>query len=294
MIFRNVQYYFSEAFSNMTRSAFVSIATIMTIAISLIILGGFFLLLVNITSLTNNIASNFEIVAYLRKDLSQAQIAILKTKLLYIDEVEDVKFISKEEALLKMKKNLSSKINIEDILPENPLPDSMTIKVTKPEYIGKVARQVEKFKEIEKIKYGQEFLSKLMKLSRDLRVAGIIVGIFLGIGTMLLVTNTIKLAIFSKRKEIRIMQLVGATDWFIRWPYLLEGIIHGAFGAMISIFVLVFSYLYLISYIQKSLPFIPVLTDVMMLVNLSCVIFASGILLGLLGSMMAVGKFLVE
>lgn len=294
MIFRNLQHYFSEATSNIVRSAFVSISTIVTIAISLIILGGFFLLIINITSLTNNVASNFEIVAYLNEDIDQTQIAILKTKLLNISGIEDIKLISKDEALNKMKQDLSSKINIEDILHENPLPDSFVIKVTNPENIERIARQIKKFKEIEKIKYGQEFLSKLMKLNRDLRFAGIIVGIFLGIGTMLLITNTIKLAIFSKRKEIKIMQLVGATDWFIRWPYLLEGMIQGIIGAIISIITLTFSYLYLVSYVQKSLPFVPILSDIGILINLSCILFASGILLGLLGSTMAVGKFLIE
>lgn len=294
MNFRNIHHYFSEALENLGKNILVSVAAILTVAISLTILGGFLLVLINIRTLANSVANNFEVVVYLKEDTVDAQVAVLRNKFLYIEGVEKVNFISRQVALNKMKEDLKEKINIEDILPYNPLPHSLVIKVDKAENIEKIIPQIKKEPEVEKIKYGRELLTKLLGLIQIIKIAGIAVGIFLGAGTMLLITNTIKLAVFARRKEIKIMQLVGATDWFMRWPFLLEGMFQGIIGATLSVGILISSYLYLASYLQKVLPFIPIISDISVLINLSLIIFSSGTLLGILGSMMAVGKFSVE
>lgn len=294
MNFRNIHHYFSEALENLGKNILVSVAAILTVAVSLTILGGFLLVLINIRTLADSVANNFEVVVYLKEDTVDAQVAVLRNKFLYIEGVEKVNFISREEALNKMKEDLKEKINIEDILPYNPLPHSLVIKVDKAENIEKIIPQIKKEPEVEKIKYGRELLTKLLGLIQIIKIAGIAVGIFLGAGTMLLITNTIKLAVFARRKEIKIMQLVGATDWFMRWPFLLEGMFQGIIGATLSVGILISSYLYLASYLQKVLPFIPIISDISVLINLSLIIFSSGTLLGILGSMMAVGKFSVE
>lgn len=294
MNFRNIHHYFSEALENLGKNILVSVAAILTVAVSLTILGGFLLVLINVRTLANSVANNFEIVVYLKEDTVDAQVTILKNKFLYIEGVEKVNFISREVALNKMKEDLKEKINIEDILPYNPLPHSLVIRVDKAENIEKIIPRIKKEPAVEKIKYGRELLTKLLSLIQIIKIAGIAVGIFLGAGTMLLITNTIKLAVFARRKEIKIMQLVGATDWFMRWPFLLEGMFQGIIGATLSVGILISSYLYLASYLQKVLPFIPIISDISVLINLSLIIFSSGTLLGVLGSMMAVGKFSVE
>lgn len=294
MNFRNIHHYFSEALENLGKNILVSVAAILTVAISLTILGGFLLVLINIRTLADSVANNFEVVVFLKEDVTSSQVAILKSKFLYIEGVEKVNFISREEALDKMKEDLKEKVNIEDILPYNPLPHSLVIKVDRAENIEKIIPQIKKEPAVEKIKFGRELLTKLLSLIQIIKLAGVAVGIFLAVGTMLLITNTIKLAVFARRREIKIMQLVGATDWFMRWPFLLEGMFQGIIGAAVACGILISSYLYLADYLQKVLPFIPIISDISVLINLTLIIFSSGTLLGILGSMMAVGKFSVE
>ncbi len=294
MNFRNVHHYFSEALENLWKNILVSIAAILTVAVSLTILGGFLLILINIRTLADSVANNFEVVVFLKENTTSSEITILKNKFLYIEGVEKVNFISREDALNKMKTDLKEKVNIEDILPYNPLPHSLVIKVDKVENIERIIPRIKKEPAVEKVKYGMELLTKLLSLMQIIKLSGVAVGIFLAVGTMFLITNTIKLAIFARRREIKIMQLVGATDWFMRWPFLLEGMFQGIIGAAISLGILISSYLYLADYFQKVLPFIPIISDISILINLVLVILSSGTLLGILGSMMAVGKFSVE
>lgn len=294
MNLRNFYYFISEAIINIKRNSLLTITAISTVAISLTIFGGFLFVLVNLQGLANSISAHFEVVAYLKPNLDDTRIALLKTNLLYLEGVDDVKFISKETALQKMEKDLKGNIKLSDVIADNPLPDSFEIKVRDPNLIRKVAKGIKEFEGIDKVKYGQEVLSRILKLSDGIRMIGLYIAILLGIGTIFLITNTVRLTIFSRREEIRIMQLVGATDWFIRWPYILEGIIHGIIGAFISCCILIGAYLYFIPKIQKDLPFIPIVQDVIPMVNICLILFNIGIFLGMVGSLIAVGKYLQE
>lgn len=291
---RSFSYFLKETFNNLLKNGLMTVASVSVCMISLSILGAFLLIIVNLNNIANELAKRVEIVAYLRDGTDKTTALILKTNFHYIDGVENVEYIPKEEGLKKLEKSLEGQVDLKEVISYNPLPDSLEVKVSEPMKISKVAKEIESFPEVEEVFYGREVLIKLLSITKVVQIAGFVSLVLLGIATLLLIMNTIRLTVFARRKEIKIMQLVGATDWFIRWPFLLEGIFQGFLGAVFSIIILVVSYSYSITHLRVALPFVSLIYDKFLLLNLSLILVVVGVFLGALGSLFAVGKFLVE
>jgi cell division transport system permease protein len=290
----NFFYFLKETISNFKKNSLMTFASLSTVAITLTIFGSYLLLLINIQNLAKNISSQLEINAYLKPGLEKEEIELVATKFRNLEGVRNVKIITKEEALKLMQKRMGGELNIEDILEENPLPDSLQIKVDSAESVFPVVKKIKKNVEIDEVVYSQELINKIKKIFRVLGILGLITVFLLAVGTTILILNTIRLTVFARRKEIKIMQLVGATNWFIRWPFLLEGIFHGIGGALLSSIVILFSYPYVVSQFKKTLPFFPVVSEEMYILKISFILLSCGIFLGTLGGLLGVGKFLSE
>lgn len=294
MNLRSVKYFLKNALQSLAHNWLMTVAAISTVMISLIILGSFLLAIVNINNLANSLSSRVEMAVYLKKDLDEVDRTLLKVNLLKIKGIKSIDYIPKEIALQKLQEDLGERVDLKDILVSNPLPDCLQIRMNGPEEIERVAKKIKKFSQVEEVVYGQKVLNKLLTLNRVVQIAAGVSIILMGLATLLLIVNTIRLTVFARRKEIRIMQLVGATDWFIRWPYLLEGLIEGVAGASLAIALLSSGYYYLVIQLKKSLPFIPLLQDTGMLINLGIILLMIGGFEGLIGSLIGVGKFLEE
>lgn len=294
MHLRTLIYFIKEAFANLKKNSLTAVAAISTVMISLIMLGFFLLVIVNINFLSQQLSSKVEIAAYLRADVTEKERVDIQSQIQLLPAIKEVVYVPKQEALEKLQKSLGEKVRMQDIIASNPLPDAFEIKVKDPLIISKTAKQIQSYPEIDEVVFGQEILSKLLSISKVVQFFGLISIGLLGLATILLIMNTIRLTVFARRKEIRIMQLVGATDWFIRWPFLLEGTFQGLIGASLACSILWVGYSYLMNFVKHALPFLPFVEDRMMLVHLNIILMTFGVFLGTMGSLLAVGRFLIE
>lgn len=212
-----IKYYFREAFQSVLRNSWLSVASIGVVAVSLLILGGSLLLVLNANNIAANLESSVEISVFLKDETSSEEIEELENKIKDQPEVAEVKFVSKAEALEEMKENFGDN---EDILAgleeKNPLPDTFRIKTVVVEQVEPLARQLESFDQVDQVRYGQGVVEKLLALSKWVRTAGMVTMFLLGIAAVFLIATTIRLSVFARRKEIGIMKMLGATNWFVR------------------------------------------------------------------------------
>lgn len=292
-----------EGLRNILRNGWMSFASASAIAISLFVLGVFALLALNVGHMADQLESRVEIRVYLDVALPEDQIQVVQNEISKIDEVSQITFVSKEEGLEQLKENLGDD-NL-DIVEgyegdENPLPDAFVVKADRPENVDYIASRIEAINEgkeippIFKIVWGQDVVDRMLKFTNMVRNVGFVIVIGLAFTAMFLISNTIKLTIISRRREISIMKLVGATNSFIRWPFFIEGALLGLIGSLIPIGILLYGYSTLVDQSQLELGLM-----MMQLLPLSDVasrvgglILTIGVVIGIWGSTISVRKFL--
>lgn len=248
MKIRSIKYILKESFLNAYRNRLMSLASISIISAALILFGVFYLILMVLNHNLQILTEKPTMQAYCLPELTDEQIAAVKTEIVSNEGIESFTEVSKKEAFEKLKEYLESDKSEQggaDVLQgydESFLNVSFIIKVKDPENSGTVARDLQSLAGIESVKYSQEIIDMINKISSWVKIISfILIGLLLII-SLFIISNTIKLTVFARRKEINIMKYIGATDWFIRWPFIFEGILMGLFGAFIA-FILV-AYLY--------------------------------------------------
>lgn len=289
---RTYFYFLRQALISLTRNALMSLASIGTMVVSLVLLGMFLMMIASLGNIVTSLESKVEVTAFLKDSASLAEIEKLRSEIGKMEGVKEVVFIPKGEAFQELKEKMGNKSKVLAAVKSNPLPNSFEIKAKQPEQVSVIAKELVNFKEIEEIKYGQEVVQKLFALTKVLRWTGITLIVLLTLATIYIIVNTIRLTVFARRKEIKIMKLVGATDWFIRWPFLIEGMLLGLVGAIVAVLLLRESYVVIITRVQEALPFIPLGGDGGEVANLSYWLLLVGILIGAIGSTISLRKFL--
>jgi cell division transport system permease protein len=291
---------FKEALINFKRAGIMSYASIGVITTTLLILGIFLLGIVNLNALERTLIKRTSIIAYLKDDIEVKQIEKLQTGIgEQIEYVSEVVYVSKEEAIERFKKELG---NQKDILSEvvgNPLPAFFEIKLRKDntqfiwDKLEKIAAQIRELDGIEDVDYGARVVNVVSNIAHMLRLFIVGLGFVMGLATLIIISNTIELALFARQEEIEIMKLVGATSWFIRIPYLLEGIIHGLISGILSIGILWCIYRIVILKIWSA-DYIPLLlpTIEFMPWQMMCAMVGISGILGYFGSMVSLHYFL--
>ncbi|HEX3032744.1 MAG TPA: FtsX-like permease family protein, partial [Bacillota bacterium] len=160
------------------------------------------------------------------------------------------------------------------------------------ELVKTTALAIEKLQGVEKVKYGQGVVEKLFVITRWIRMSGLAIMGLLSLAAVFLISTTIRLTVFARRREISIMKYLGATDWFIRWPFVLEGIMLGLAGALVSVLMLYFGYHSLLQVVTTTLPFVPMQKETSIILNVYELIVALGAVIGALGSLISVRKYL--
>ena len=235
MKLRTMRYYMAEALQSFWRNRFMSIASIATVALALFILGLFLTLVANLDYFAENLESQVEITVYLKDDVSQKDIDSVGRRLSALPDVKSVAFTDKDQAMDILKERMKDQPGILDALDgKNPLPSSYEVTFTEPEAVRRTADIVSDYPEVEGTHYGQEIVEQLFQITRIIRWGGIALIIFLTLAMLFIISNTIRLTVFARRKEIAIMKYVGATNWFIRWPFLLEGLLLGFIGGVLA------------------------------------------------------------
>lgn len=288
MKLRNINYFFKEAFISLVRNRWMSLASIGAVAAALIITGSFLLMSVNFNYVLQDVESQVEITAYLKNSVKEEAIYPMKSQILSFDGVKEVKFVSRQEALEDFKKQVG-----EDLLEgiKNPLPDQFRIKVKDPQDIARIAKEIEKFEEVDEVKYGKGVVEKLFKIINWLRYVGVIIMVVFAAISVFIISNTIRLTVFARRKEINIMKYIGATDWFVRWPFLIEGMTLGLIGSAIAVLLLAVGYKYIYNTVKLNVPMIS-LIPINEFTNYAYMFLAIGMFIGAFGSSFSMKRFL--
>jgi cell division transport system permease protein len=208
--------------------------------------------------------------------------------------VTNVKYMSKDEAWRKFKNEFGEKLSLDAAMTDNPLPDTFIIEVEVPELVTSVAKQVANMPSVTEVRYSGKLLEQIQSLASAVRIGGLIMVCMLSVATLLIVINTIRLTVIAREKDISIMKLVGATNSFIKWPFIIEGIIIGIIGSAFSFAILKASYDVIMFQLAYSLPFLPIINNFGILLPIYMIVGCVGILLGMLGGYISVSKSLKE
>ena len=293
MRFSTKQYFIKETYKSIRRNGFMSFASISTVAVSLLVLGMFLMIFLNTNNLAQYLENQVQISVYMQDSATDKELASVKDKLTKMPGVVKVTQVNKQQALERFKKRLGDQEQLLNSLgKENPFPNSFEVQVDNPDRIKVLTPQIGQLPKVETAKFGQEVVEHLFQLTKILRLGGIVLVVFLAMATLFIISNTIRLTVFARRKEVIIMKYVGATDWFIRWPFLLEGMTLGFFGAVVA-FVLINSiYASLLDRIHATFAFLPLLPTSPLLLYVDLFLLAAGTGIGALGSYISLRKFL--
>ena len=287
------EFYIREALLSLRRNGLMSLASVSTVALTFLILGLFVLLVFNLDHVAGTLESQVEVAAYLDPDLEDGAHLEIAKLIKEIPGVKESVFVSQDEALDRLRVQFGDRQDLLDSVEDmNPLRHSFEVKAKRPEDVKVIAAEIARLEGVADVKYRQELVERLFNLTRSIRIAGLAVVVLLILATIFLISNTIRLTVFARRKEIGIMKLVGATDWFIRWPFILEGIMLGFLGTLVSIQILNRFYYWFADSVYSSLPFVPVVSPADTLRQLTLFLFGLGLLVGAFGSLVSLRRFL--
>ena len=293
---RRFFYTLKQAFIQVFRNRAMSVASIFAITAMLLILGLFFVIVININTAATMIKQDYDsIEVFLLDETKKSEAELLIADMEDEPGVESVTYRSKEEALVELKSRWGDSGYLLDSLVDNPLPNSIIITIDSLETADAVAEKAGTLEGIEDVKYYKETVDKLLDATKFIQMAALIIMAFLLIVAVVVVSNTIKLTVFNRAREISIMKYVGATNWFIRGPFLAEGIIIGLVSAAVSLVVCGFVYDKVIEMIGQdvfailSTPMVPV---EFLMENLTWIFGALGVCIGACGSIISMRKFL--
>lgn len=289
-------YSLKQALKQIWRNKVMSVASMFSITAMLLILALFFVLTVNVNMATEGLKDQFDTVeVFLRDDISANNLVQIQKSVRGMEQVDDVEYISKKQALEDFKARFGENGYLLDGLAENPLPNSLRVTLndlSKGEMVAEVCRNMDG---VEDIRYYATEVSKILDITAVLQKGALVIVAFLIIVSIVVVSNTIKITVEARKKEIAIMKYIGATNWFIRGPMLLEGVLIGLISALIAFAVTSAAYARLIAaYGQKILLLVSTsLVDAKyMTLTLIWIFVALGISIGAVGSIISMRKYL--
>lgn len=293
-----IRYFLKEGFSGLKKNLLMTVASIIAVAACISIMSFSYCVVSNLQYMLDQMEDSIGISVFLKGDLTSEDIENMKTTISGLDHVTNVTYISPADALDQLKEQWGADedifIGLDDT--NNPLSHSFQVELDQIESQDAVLAELQKIEGVDKVEYGQSLSEMLMSVSNVFQVAGILVMLVLGVISVMIIINTIRISVMNRRVEINIMKYVGATDWFIRWPFIIEGIIIGLIGAVLPMLVGMPMYSKTVSLFYNHIPFVEnfvrfrVVGDVFSFVLPAALIF--GILLGVVGSVTSIRKHL--
>ena len=285
-----------DAFLSVVRNLSLSAASISSITITLLVVAISVILTYNVDNFANLVERDVTIVSFLNSDVTNDQIKLMEIKINRIEAVESYVFQTKEEITKQM---MESSETFKTIMQkwdseENPLQDTYLVKVNNIDKIADVAAEIKAMDGVAIVKYGEGMIEQLVVVFDVVRQVSVFIVIALIVVTAFLISNTIKLAIFARKREIEIMRLVGASNLNIKIPFIIEGLFLGIFGSIIPVIATMYGYSALYSNFNGQLfsPFIRLVSPQPFIYSVSGILLGIGILVGMFGSWRAVRKHL--
>lgn len=292
-MFNSLGYFLRETLHSFVHNKFMTIASVLTVTLSMFILGTFLSVVLNMNHMAAYLENQVEMSVYLKDGLTTEQVMGVGKRLKALPDMTEIHFTNKDEAMKEFRERLGDQAGILDAVNGNPLPSSYRLSFSNPESLQSAAVMAATFKEVDGVQYGQDIIEQLYKVSQAIRISGIILIVFLAGAELFIISNTIRLTVFARRREIQIMKYVGATDSFIRWPFLFEGVIIGIVGSGIASAILWKLYqVTLQEAASAGLLFIPFIGVNPFMLHITAGLLAAGILIGALGSSISLRKYM--
>ena len=294
MKIRTLEYFIRASFSSLRHNGLMSIASITTVALSLLILGMFLIMVLNLNHMASVLESQVQISVYLDDTLQENEIKALRDKITKTPGVQVASFIGKDQALQRFKQRLGEQQGILTTLGDtNPLPNAFEVKVATPDKVRAIAQQIGKYEGVENAKFSQSVVDQLFSLTRMVPNCRSGFDCFPGTSRhCLLFPIPFVLPCLPDERKLGIMKYVGATDWFIRWPFLIEGMLMGFTGSVIAVVLLFQAYSTLTQRVYDSLAFLPIIPKYPFLQIISVILIIVGTLIGATGSTISLKRFL--
>ncbi|MDP4085167.1 MAG: permease-like cell division protein FtsX [Bacillota bacterium] len=284
-----------ESLKSISRNGWMTFASVSAVTVTLILVGVFFVIMMNLNRVAQTIEGDVEIRVHIDVAANKQDQENLKKQIETLSEVKSITFSSKKQELNNLIKSLGTEGKAFKLFEQdNPLNDVYVVKTKNPTDTMKAASKIEKMNYVSKVMYGQGQVEKLFKFIKASRNVGFVLIIGLLFTAVFLISNTIKITIIARRREIKIMRLVGATNNFIRWPFLLEGLWLGILGAILPIILITIAYSNAYDYLAPKLKgnFIQILPVDPFMYQISGILILMGAVIGVFGSVMSVRKFL--
>ncbi len=292
MFFRSIR----DAFKSVIRNFSLSLASISCISITLIIVAIGIMASLNVNNFTKVIKEDVTIVVFVKREVQENELGIIRAKLDQMENIATIDYKSKTQLREEMQASSSM---LEATMKEweeteNPLKDTFQIKVKEIEQIAETANMIEKIEGIDSVNYGETMVNKFLSAFKMIEKGTILAIVLLILVTVFLIINTIKLTIFSRKREISIMRVVGASNFSIKMPFVVEGMVLGIFGAIIPIILVIYGYYALYKHFGGQIfsPLIQLIKPEPFVYMVSLIILAIGMLVGMIGSYRAVRKYL--
>jgi cell division transport system permease protein len=286
-----VKFFLGEVSRNFSRNAGMQMTAIGTVAITIVLLGLFLFVRGALADVGAKLLDQIEISAYLRADATPAQVTSIAHFLAQDPLIAAVQYVPKRQALAELRQRTAGAIDT-SLLTENPLPDKFRIKVRVPDDVSAVAANVRRLTGVNNVVYGQQIVQRLLQLGAVLRRIGIgVIAVFFAVAGII-IANTIRLTVFARRREIAIMQLVGATNTYIRLPFICEGLLDGVVGALLAVALLAVARVALWPRLLEALPWAQLTAMPVDTRLLAAELILVGAAIGIVASWISVGRHL--
>ena len=294
-MFRGIRYALTQAFTQVFRNRAMTLASVFSITAMLLILGLFFILAVNVNMMTESAKQQFDTIQiYLLDETTEEQAKEIMENLEKMPEVDGTTYVDADQAMVEMKVRWGDNAYLLDTLAENPFPNSIRIKLADLEGSATVVAAASNLTGVKlPIKDNKDMVQQILGITNAVQTGALVIIVFLVVISVVVVSNTVKLTVLAREREIGIMKYVGATNWFIRGPFLAEGMVIGCISALVSSGVISFVY-YKISELLglQIIRFTALVPEVFLVKNLVWIFLALGVSIGAVGSIISMRRFL--
>jgi cell division transport system permease protein len=299
----NIGYFLKESVQSFRRNWVMSLGAVITIYLSLLLVGASVGSSMIVSQVVRSVEEKVSIRVFLKDGAAPADVDSLQATLVADPRVKNVKYTSKEEALKEFAATMAESPELVEQLEVNPLPASLDVDLKTPQDVNAVVEMIKSNptflkvadrpdKPEKSLKYGQQIVNQLFAFTRVLRAVGAVFIVMLAVISLIFINNTIRLAIYARRKEIGIMRLVGASNWFIRTPFLLEGTLQSLLGALLALLTLGSVQWFIMPRVRETISFLPVTLSAGDAAQISAILILSGVVIGLAGSAFALRRYL--
>lgn len=286
-----VRFFVSEVWRNFTRNLILQFTAIGTVTVTIVLLGSFLFTRDTLGKIGDDVIKKIEVSVFLSDRSTAADARALVATLRADRRVKSVAYIPRSEGLHQMRERLRGQIDT-SLLTSNPLPDALRVRVVDPEKVRDVAAHIRKLHNVATVEYAQDAVQKLLRISDVLGRIGLGIVALLVFTAAIIISNTIRLTVFARRREIAIMQLVGASGWYIRMPFIVEGLIDGVLGSAVALGLLEIARFQLLPKLTVALPFLPMHATDLNAGTLALQLLGVGAAVGFIASWLSVGRYL--